>query len=169
MKFLFCAALVAVLAQAHATSLSLNTQFAGFKHTHSKKYAGAFEEVPDYNIQNYNFFTCIIFCIIYKKFATKKVFPFQAYRKGIFASNLAKISQHNEEYAHGEHTWKMGVTQFADLTHDEFMEMLTLKVPAMPNAVKPYQMQSKVMATSVDWRDQVNYSKFVYHISPYNC
>jgi len=121
MRFLFCAALVVVLAQAHATSLSLNTQFAGFKHTHSKKYADAFEE---------------------------------AYRKGIFASNLAKISQHNEEYARGEHSWKMGVTQFADLTHNEFMEMLTLRVPANANAVKPYQMQSKVMATNVDWRDQ---------------
>merc|ERR1712080_60148 len=121
MKFLFCAALVVVIAQAHTPSLSLNAQFAGFKHTHSKKYADAFEE---------------------------------AYRKGIFASNLAKIAQHNEEYARGEHSWKMGVTQFADLTHAEFMEMLTLRVPDMASAKKPYQMQSKVMATSVDWRDE---------------
>jgi len=121
MKFLFCAALVVVLAQAHATSLSLNTQFAGFKHSHSKKYADAFEE---------------------------------AYRKGIFASNLAKIAQHNEEYARGEHTWKMAVNHLADLTHDEFMEMNTLSVPDMPKTPKKYQMQAKSMATSVDWRDQ---------------
>jgi hypothetical protein len=59
----------------------------------------------------------------------------------------------------------MGVTQFADLTHDEFMEMLTLTVPAMPNALKPYQMESKVMAKSVDWRDEVISSRFVYNIS----
>merc|ERR1712055_1031570 len=78
----------------------------------------------------------------------------EAYRKGIFAANLAKISQHNEEYAVGEHSWKMGVNQFADLTHDEFMAMQTLRVPDMPKAKKPYQMESKVMASSVDWRDQ---------------
>merc|ERR1712038_2246962 len=121
MKFLFCAALVVVLAQAHATSLSLNTQFAGFKLTHSKKYTDAFEE---------------------------------AYRKGIFASNLAKINQHNEEFARGEHNWNMAVNQFADLTHDEFMEMQTLNIPSMPKAKAQYKMQSKVMATSVDWRDE---------------
>jgi len=121
MKLLFCAALVVVLAHAHAGSLSLNSQFAAFKHTHSKRYSDAFEE---------------------------------AYRKGIFAANLAKISQHNEEYAVGEHSWKMGVNQFADLTHDEFMAMQTLKVPEMPKAPKKYQMESKVMASSVDWRDE---------------
>merc|ERR1712154_176069 len=47
----------------------------------------------------------------------------EAYRKGIFAANLAKINQHNVEHANGEHTWKMAVNQFADLTHDEFMAM----------------------------------------------
>jgi hypothetical protein len=52
MKFLFCAALVVVLAHAHATSLSLNTQFAGFKHSHSKKYADAFEEVHIFLIKD---------------------------------------------------------------------------------------------------------------------
>ena len=59
----------------------------------------------------------------------------------------------------------MGVTQFADLTHAEFMEMLTLRVPDMASAKKPYQMESKVMATSVDWRDEVISLHFVYHIS----
>ena len=161
MKFLFCAALVVVLAQAHATSLSLNTQFAGFKHTHSKKYADAFEEVKKTLIEACKCLICYyIFLKSYEIVRRKYSFFFQAYRKGIFASNLAKISQHNEEYARGEHSWKMGVTQFADLTHNEFMEMLTLRVPANANAIKPYQMQSKVMATNVDWRDQVNSPPF---------
>ena len=59
MKLLFCAALVVVLAQAHAGSLSLNAQFAGFKATHNKKYANAFEEVKIILIainKNLNFF-----------------------------------------------------------------------------------------------------------------
>jgi len=76
----------------------------------------------------------------------------EAYRKGIFASNLADITKHNEEYDHGEHTWKMGVSLFADLTHAEFMETLTLNVPDMPKSTHNYQMQAQSMATSVDWR-----------------
>jgi len=115
MKLLFCAALVVVLAQAHATS------WIYFKQTHNKNYNDATEE---------------------------------AFRKGIFAANLAKINQHNEEYARGEHTYKMAVNQFADLTHDEFMEMQTLRVPDMPPAKGKYRMTSKVMATDVDWRDE---------------
>merc|ERR1712112_572926 len=97
-----------------------------------------------------------VFCAAFKQTHSKKYSDAfeEAYRKGIFASNLAKISQHNEEYAVGEHSWKMGVNQFADLTHDEFMAMQTLRVPDMPKAKKPYQMESKVMASSVDWRDQ---------------
>merc|ERR1712121_581165 len=113
-------ALVVVLAHAHAGSVSLNAQFASFKHSHGKQYTDAFEE---------------------------------AYRKGIFAANLAKINQHNVEFANGEHSWKMGVNQFADLTHDEFMAMNTLSIPDMPSAPKKYNMQAKSMASSVDWRD----------------
>merc|ERR1712133_298516 len=112
MKLLFATALVVVLAHAHAGSLSLNAQFASFKHSHGKQYTDAFEE---------------------------------AYRKGIFAANLTKINQHNVEFANGEHSWKMGVNQFADLTHDEFMAMNTLSIPDMPSAPKKYNMQAKSM------------------------
>merc|ERR1712080_731528 len=36
----------------------------------------------------------------------------------------------------------------------EFMETLTLTVPSMPSAKKSYKMESKVMASDVDWRDE---------------
>ena len=58
----------------------------------------------------------------------------------------------------------MAVNHLADLTHDEFMEMNTLTVPDMPKTPKKYQMQAKSMATSVDWRDQVN--SFYFLILP---
>jgi len=77
----------------------------------------------------------------------------EAFRKGVFAANLEKINKHNEEYDQGEHTWKMSVNLFADLTHDEFMEKLTLQVPDMPKSNQQYQMKAKSMASSVDWRD----------------
>jgi len=77
----------------------------------------------------------------------------EAFRKGVFAANLEKINKHNEEYDQGEHTWKMSVNLFADLTHDEFMEKLTLQVPDMPKSNEQYEMKAKSMASSVDWRD----------------
>jgi len=77
----------------------------------------------------------------------------EAFRKGVFAANLEKINKHNEEYAQGDHSWKMSVNRFADLTHDEFLEMLTLEVPDMPKSNQKYQMQAQSMAGSVDWRD----------------
>jgi len=120
MKLLLCFALVVVLAQAHATTLSLHAQFAGFKHSHSKQYTDAFEE---------------------------------SYRKGIFAANIAKINQHNEEFARGEATWKMAVNHLADLTHDEFMEMNKMMIPDMPKAQGNYKMEAESMAGDVDWRD----------------
>ena len=79
----------------------------------------------------------------------------KAYRKGVFASNIAKINQHNDEHARGEHTWTMSVNQFADLTHDEFMAMQTLKVKDLPKTTQKYQMKAPAVASSVDWRDQV--------------
>jgi len=77
----------------------------------------------------------------------------EAFRKGVFTANLEKINKHNEEYDLGEHTWKMSVNLFADLTHDEFMEKLTLQVPDMPKSNKQYEMKAKSMSSSVDWRD----------------
>jgi len=77
----------------------------------------------------------------------------QAFRKGIFASNLADIIKHNKEFERGERTWKQGVSLYADLTHQEFMELLTMRVPDMPQSKHSYQMQAQSIATSVDWRD----------------
>merc|ERR1712183_318386 len=91
MKVLLCS--FALVAVAVASDLSLNAQFAGFKHTH-------------------------------------------------------------DEHARGEHTWTMSVNQFADLTHDEFMAMQTLKVKDLPKTTQKYQMKAPAVASSVDWRDQ---------------
>merc|ERR1711993_230497 len=112
MKVLLCS--FALVAVAVASDLSLNAQFAGFKHTHGKQYSNGIEE---------------------------------AYRKGVFASNIAKINQHNDEHARGEHTWTMSVNQFADLTHDEFMAMQTLKVKDLPKTTQKYQMKATADVT----------------------
>ena len=49
----------------------------------------------------------------------------------------------------------MAVNQFADLTHDEFMAMQTLKVKDLPKTTEKYQMRATAVASRVDWRDKV--------------
>merc|ERR1712055_772221 len=43
-------------------------------------------------------------------------------RKDIFRANLRKIGAHNEREERGLETWRMAVTQFADLTEEEFKQ-----------------------------------------------
>ena len=51
----------------------------------------------------------------------------------------------------------MAVNQFADLTHDEFMAMQTLKVKDLPKTTEKYQMKAPVDASRIDWRDKVQF------------
>ena len=95
-------------------------------------------------------FMCLYFCKHLKLLCVVK-----AYRKGVFAANIAKINQHNNEHARVGHTWKMAVNQFADLTHAEFMALQTLKVKDLPKTTKKYQMKAPAVASAVDWRDKV--------------
>ena len=53
----------------------------------------------------------------------------------------------------------MAVNQFADLTHDEFMALQTLKVKDLPKtAPLSCQMKAPSLANEVDWRDKVKLS-----------
>lgn len=44
-------------------------------------------------------------------------------RKRIFAKNLADIEEHNERFAAGQETYEKGITQFSDLTYEEFAKV----------------------------------------------
>ena len=75
----------------------------------------------------------------------------ESYRKSVFLMNLAKIKVHNADKTQ---THKLGVTQFSDLTHEEFVsQYLTLKI----NAKFSDESQARTEATSerngeIDWR-----------------
>merc|ERR1712172_127414 len=45
-------------------------------------------------------------------------------RKGVFRANLIKIAAHNEREEQGLETWRMAVTEFADLTEEEFTQQM---------------------------------------------
>lgn len=102
----------------------------------------------------------------FRDFKTKfnKVYRNEAenrYRLKVFADNVEKINQHNEEAAHGLHTFTLGVNQFADLTLHEWRETLTFKGFQDQNqfkktkalSIKKLVDDSKV-PDSIDWRDE---------------
>merc|ERR1740123_3010777 len=45
-------------------------------------------------------------------------------RKGVFRANLRKVAAHNEREEQGLETWRMAVTEFADLTEEEFTQQM---------------------------------------------
>jgi len=67
-----------------------------------------------------------------------------------FKANLLKIEKHNA----GNHTWTMGVTQFADMTANEFGEWLQYQ-GAREKVVRPKTNVAKLEACSVDSVDWV--------------
>merc|ERR1712055_765307 len=77
-------------------------------------------------------------------------------RKDIFRANLRKIEAHNEREEQGLETWRMAVTQFADLTEEEFkQEMLGgyVRTPQSLGGHVKREVASDLPA-SVDWREK---------------
>ena len=73
----------------------------------------------------------------------------------IFKDNLEYINKHNEEASQGKHTFQLGVTKFADISHEEWVASLNQRksVADTPAAeVKPLPLR----ADSKDWRDDVS-------------
>jgi len=79
-------------------------------------------------------------------------------RFGIFQKNLETIEQHNEEWAMGMHTYRLGVNHFADMTPTEFKSMyLGTRVNMRQNTTKSLTTFQALptwmdMPTEVDWR-----------------
>lgn len=45
----------------------------------------------------------------------KKVYVVSTFRRDIWEANLDYINQHNEEFQRGEHSYTLGLNEFADL------------------------------------------------------
>jgi len=77
-------------------------------------------------------------------------------RLAIFKDNLNEIEQHNSLYVQGKTSFTKGVTQFADLTKDEFLQYVNRGLSSKPaiggktfNSTKGF-----VLPESVDWRSK---------------
>eukprot|EP01061_Rhynchopus_euleeides_P009264 TRINITY_DN183_c0_g1_i1.p2 TRINITY_DN183_c0_g1~~TRINITY_DN183_c0_g1_i1.p2 ORF type:complete len:365 (+),score=154.43 TRINITY_DN183_c0_g1_i1:64-1158(+) len=74
-------------------------------------------------------------------------------RQAIFDANLAKIRQHNSE----EHSWKMGLNEYADWTEQEFKKVsrgLRGDAPASLKAAPVSHKSVSDLPASVDWREK---------------
>ncbi len=73
------------------------------------------------------------------------------YRMSVYADNVAKITEHNC----GNHTWTMGVNQFADLTSDEFAAQYLGGHRMRPRTFRKQMnyapANTTALPTSVDW------------------
>ena len=73
----------------------------------------------------------------------------------IFKDNVRHIEKHNQE---GNHTYKLGINEFADLTNEEFLakyaisSMSSFKVVSSNQSSFEYK-NLKNVAPSLDWRD----------------
>lgn len=96
------------------------------------------------------------------KLEHKKVYQDETeeyFRMKIFIENREKIARHNQLYAIGLVPHKLGITQFADMLHQEFMERfngLKLSIENNDNSTSPYAHfitpANVKIPSSVDWR-----------------
>ena len=73
----------------------------------------------------------------------------------IFKDNLEYINKHNEEAAQGKHTFQLGVTKFADISHEEWVASLNQRKSVADTPVT-YTKPDPLRADSKDWRDDVS-------------
>jgi len=81
----------------------------------------------------------------------------EAARREVFRANLQKIAAHNKREEEGEESWRMGITQFADLTEEEFQKsMLGGYIRTPQSSQQPVMGHSSRsdLPESVDWREK---------------
>ena len=76
-------------------------------------------------------------------------------RMRIFADNHEFVARHNAEYEKGEHTHFVGLNHLADLTKDEFKQMLgydrTLRAPRAPVDASTWEYADVTPPETIDW------------------
>lgn len=78
-------------------------------------------------------------------------------RFAIFQQNLKKIADHNRLFKEGLSSYEMGVNQFADLTEEEFLQLMGLDkaipIPKGITEIKLHEMEeNEVLPPFIDWR-----------------
>ncbi|XP_052709425.1 procathepsin L-like [Crassostrea angulata] len=92
------------------------------------------------------------FRILFNK--TYKTLEEESWRFEIFRENVQKIEEHNKLYHLGKKSYFLGVNQFSDLKHEEFLKFNGLKKTSFKNeGCSSYlSAHNLVVPDSVDWR-----------------
>merc|ERR1711971_1266048 len=77
-------------------------------------------------------------------------------RKSVFRANLRKIGAYNEREEQGLETWRMAVTEFADLTEEEFTQQMLGGYVRTPQSLGGHAKRQAAsdLPASVDWREK---------------
>jgi C1A family cysteine protease len=77
-------------------------------------------------------------------------------RYNIFKSNLDRINAHNAAAAKGAHTYTVAVNQFADMTNEEYRQLLLSKSKPSSSSAAEEHITGEIDAvpTSWDWRSK---------------
>jgi cathepsin L len=77
-------------------------------------------------------------------------------RQTVFAKNLARIQEHNADYAEGKSSWWMAVNVFADLTEEEFNAFMGRNAAGrLPGQLSPVRsLSAQELPAAVDWREK---------------
>ncbi|CAL1289366.1 unnamed protein product [Larinioides sclopetarius] len=76
-------------------------------------------------------------------------------RRSHFEENYKKISEHNQRYEQGKHSFHLGFNQFADMMIDEFVHIVNGLIRGATEAPIPFVVpKDAVVPDSVDWRKE---------------
>ncbi|NWH58797.1 CATL2 protein, partial [Geococcyx californianus] len=78
----------------------------------------------------------------------------EAARKEVWEKNLRRIQQHNQEQSQGQHTFRLAMNHYGDLTDEEFNQLLNGFIPAQREEPLPIFQALAALKTpvEVDWR-----------------
>ncbi|CAC5393243.1 CTSL [Mytilus coruscus] len=82
----------------------------------------------------------------------------ETYRRTVFKKNALKIEEHNKKYSLGQKSYYLGINQFADMEHWEYMQHNGFQVKKTVNRTstgsKFLPPLNVVLPETVDWRDK---------------
>ncbi|XP_022306662.2 procathepsin L-like isoform X1 [Crassostrea virginica] len=79
-------------------------------------------------------------------------------RREVWEANLDYINQHNEEFSRGEHSYDLGLNEFADLSHEEFLKLYVggfkSRDTSSPHQDTIVAEDTSGLPSQIDWREK---------------